>query len=203
MKQAIAMVLIGLAALPAPASAQSKGLRLRGIRIEANAGSDRFSANETGGTKFGYGAAVGVDGEISRFVIGVEASYWRDSTRPTNCLTGGAGTFCSTADRDLGAAVRAGYAVSPALLLFGKAGVVRTRQREVFTSAGGLFYVNGQLVAAPPSTDARFREDGYELGGGVEYSLSRHFYADAQYVHSRYRNRTSRNRVMAGLGYRF
>ena len=81
--------------------------------------------------------------------------------------------------------------------------MVRTRQREVFTSAGGLFYVNGQFVAAPPSSDARFREDGYELGGGVEFSLSRHFYADAQYVHSRYRNRTFRNRVMAGLGYRF
>lgn len=197
------IVLIGLAALPAPLSAQSASFGLRGIRVEANAGGDWYSAAGPRRTKFGYGASAGIDGEISRFVLGIEGSYWRDSKKPTTCLTGDAGTFCSTASGEFGAAVRAGYAVTPALLLFGKAGVVRTREREVFTSSGGLFVVNGQIVPGPPSTDMRFSENGYELGGGAEYALSSHFYADAQYVYSRYRNRTTRNRVMAGLGYRF
>ena len=76
MKQASAMVLMGLAALQRR-QRPVDGPRSARLRIEANAGSDHFSANETGRTKFGYGAAVGIDGEISRFVIGVEASYWR------------------------------------------------------------------------------------------------------------------------------
>lgn len=196
-------LLLALITAPAALSAQSTALGLRGVRVEANAGGDRFGSADAHRTNFGYGASAGIDAEVSHVVIGVEATYWRDSDSPTNCLVGGAGTFCSTAGRELGAAIRAGVAVTPALLLFGKAGVVRTRQREVFTSAGGLFYVNGQFVPAPPSTDTRFDEGGYQLGGGAEYSLSSHVYADAQFVHSRYRNRTTRNRIMAGLGYRF
>lgn len=200
------LFLIGFCALPtltAPLHAQSAGIQLRGVRVEANAGGDRYSSSGTHRNKFGYGATVGVDAELSRFVIGVEGSYWRDSNQPVNCLTGGAGTFCNSTGREFGAAVRAGYEFAPGLLLFGKAGLVRDRQRNVFTSSGGIFIVNGQIVPGPPSTDMRFSESGYEVGGGLEYSLTSHFYADGQYVYSRYRNHTSRNRVMAGLGYRF
>lgn len=197
------IMLATLGVVSAPLHAQSAGIGLRGIRIEANAGSDRYSSSGTDRTKFGYGAIVGADTEFSRFVIGVEGSYWRDSKRTTNCLTGGAGTFCNSTGRELGAAVRAGYAFTPQLLVFGKAGLVRDQQRNIFTSNGETFFVNGQLVAGPPSSDTRFNESGYELGGGLEYSLASHFYGDAQYVYSRYRNQTTRNRIMLGLGYRF
>ena len=189
--------------LAAPLHAQSAGFALRGLRIEANAGGDRYNSSNTHRTKFGYGATIGADAEINRFVLGVEGSYWRESKEPVNCLTGGAGTFCNLTGRELGAAVRAGYEVAPGFLLFGKAGLVRDKQRNVFTSAGGLFVVNGQIVPGPPSTDTRFTESGYEVGGGLEYSFGGHFYADGQYVYSRYRNHTARNRLMAGLGYRF
>lgn len=196
--------LLALSAAAAPLQAQSTGLALRGIRVEANAGGDRYSSSGTHRTKLGYGATIGADVEISNVVLGVEGSYWRDSKRVTNCLTGGAGTFCnSSGQRELGAAVRAGYAFSPQLLIFGKAGIVRDRQRNVFTSSGSTFYLNGQFVPAPPSTDTRFSESGYELGGGLEYTMTSHFYGDAQYVYSRYRNHTVRNRVMLGVGYRF
>ena len=194
---------VGFCALTAPLHAQSTGFRLRGVRVEANAGGDRYSSSGTHSNKFGYGATVGVDAEFSRFVIGVEGSYWRDSKQPINCLTGDAGTFCNSAAREFGGAVRAGYEFAPGLLVFGKAGLVRDRQRNVFTSSGGDFIVDGQIVPGPPSTDMRFSESGYEVGGGLEYSLTSHFYADGQYVYSRYRNQTSRNRIMAGLGYRF
>lgn len=191
------------ATMPAALNAQSMDVSLRGFRIEANAGVDRFGSADTHRSKFGYGATAGVDANVGPLVVGVEGSYWRDSNKPVNCLTGDAGTFCSTAYGELGAAVRAGFAISPALLVFGKAGVVRTREREVFTSAGGPFYVDGEFVPAPPSTDIRFSESGYELGGGAEFALSPHVYANAQYVYSHYRDRTTRSRVMAGVGYRF
>ena len=197
-----ALTISGISA--APALAQSQGLGLRGFRIEANAGSDRYKAADGDQSKFGYGATVGIDTQISRFVIGVEGSYWRDSRRVTNCVTGGAGSFCSSSgQRELGAAARAGFLVTPQLLLFGKGGFVRDRQREVFTSNGQTFYVDGRFIAGPNSSDIRFNESGYEVGGGIEYSLMSHVYADAQYVYSRYRNHNSRNRLMTGIGYRF
>lgn len=194
----------GSACLSAPLHAQAMNVGLRGFRVEANAGGDRFRSADDRRTKFGYGATVGIDASISRIVLGVEGSYWRDSKRITNCLVGGAGTFCSSSgQRELGAAVRAGFEFTPQLLAFGKVGYVRDRQREIFTSNGQTFYVNGQFVPGPPSSDTRFSERGYEVGGGLEYSLPNHIYADAQYVYSRYRNHTKRDRVMLGLGYRF
>ena len=101
------------------------------------------------------------------------------------------------------ASTSAGYAFTPQLLLFGKLGYVHDRQHNVFTSSGGTFFVNGQIVPGPPSSESRFGQSGFETGGGVEYSLANHFYADAQYIYSKYRNHTVRNRVMLGVGYRF
>lgn len=204
MRKSLLVMLAGFGAVSAPVQAQSNGFMFRGVRIEANGGADRFSSSGTHRTKFGYGATAGADVQMSHFVLGVEGSYWRDAKRITNCITGGAGTFCnSTGGQELGAALRAGYEFTPRLLLFGKLGYVRDRQRNVFTSSGGTFFVNGQFVPGPPSSDSKFGQSGFETGGGLEYSLASHFYADAQYVYSRYRNHTVRNRVMLGLGYRF
>jgi outer membrane immunogenic protein len=200
----ILLAAFAAAAAAVPVEAQTSGFVFRGVRIEANAGPDRYSSSDTHRTKFGYGASAGADIQMNRFVLGLEGSYWRDEKHITNCVTGGAGTFCnSSGGQELGAAVRAGYAFTPQLLLFGKLGYVRDRQRNVFTSSGGPFFVNGEIVPGPPSSDSRFGQSGYEAGGGVEYSLARHFYADAQYVYSKYRNHSVRNRVMLGVGYRF
>lgn len=204
MHPSIYTALIGTAVVSAPLHAQASAVALRGFRVEANAGTDRFHSADTRRSKFGYGATIGADVSISRLVLGVEGSYWRDSGKITNCLTGGAGTFCSTSgQRELGAAVRAGFAITPQLLAFGKVGYVSDRQREIFTSSGQTFYVNGQFVAGPPSSDLKFDESGYDVGGGLEYTFQNHVFADAQYVHARYRNRNSRDRAMLGVGYRF
>src|SRR6476646_9520559 len=97
MRISMMVLLTGLGALSVPVHAQSTGLSIRGIRIEANAGGERYGSSGTHRTKFGYGGTIGADAEISSFVIGVEGSYWRDSETPTNCLGGGTGTFCNSA----------------------------------------------------------------------------------------------------------
>lgn len=204
MRKSVILGLIATAGFAAPLQAQSTGLQFRGFRVEANAGSDRFGSADSHRSKLGYGATIGADAAIGRFVLGVEGSYWRDSKRATNCLTGDAGTFCSSSgQREFGAAVRAGVEITPQLMAFGKLGYVRDRQHEVFTSSGQTFYVDGVFVPGPPSSDLRFSQNGYEFGGGLEYSLQSHIYVSGQYVHSRYRNHTDRDRLMAGLGYRF
>lgn len=205
MRTRIALAVCGIAiGLTAPAQAQDSDVSLRGIRIEANAGGDRLRSAFTHDNSFGYGGTIGFDGMIGdRFVVGAEGSVWRPENDETNCATGPAGTFCNTSRYELGAAVRAGYLVTPRLLVFGKGGYAFDNQRNVFTSSNALFYQNGTIVQAPASFTREPAGSGYQVGGGAEYSFTDMFYVNAQYVYSRYDNDTSRQRVMAGVGVRF
>lgn len=171
----------------------------RGIRVEGNAGWDQFRSQGTHHSKFGYGATVGFDGQIGdRIVIGPEASYWRANKWSENCTPGNiGGTVCNKSFEEYGAAVRVGYLVTPGLLVFGKGGYVSNEQRKRFTAPVGetSFYDH-------------YRTDGYQYGGGVEFSLDQFhtplpIYVNAQYVRSQYNDHTARQRVMGGIGIRF
>ena len=173
----------------------------RGFRVEGNVGGDRFQSQGTHNDKFGYGATIGFDGQIGeRIVVGPEASFWRPGNGSENCTAGvNGGAVCHKAFEEYGVAIRAGYLVTPSLLVFGKGGYVSNEQRKSFVPAAGSgeagYYNHG-------------RTDGYQVGGGVEYSLtSLHtplpVYVNAQYVYSNYQDHTSRQRVMAGVGVRF
>lgn len=169
----------------------------RGIRVEGNFGGDRFQSNGKHDDHFGYGATVGFDGTIGqKIVIGPEASYWRSSHYGENC--GGLSNGDSTCDRSFhewGAAVRVGYLPRPDLLLFAKGGYVNSGQDTRLEGPTGA-----QLAYSKSSTD------GYQVGGGVEYTVTHGrlpVYVNAQYVYSNYDNHTSRQRVMGGIGVRF
>jgi outer membrane immunogenic protein len=131
-------------------------------------------------------------------VIGPEATYWRASNWSQNCSGGDiGGSICHKSFEEFGAAIRAGYLVTPSVLVFGKGGYVSNEQRKRFDAPVGetSYYNHG-------------RADGYQVGGGVEYSLTQvslplPVYVDAQYVYSRYDDHTSRQRLMAGVGVRF
>ncbi|MCA1653757.1 MAG: outer membrane protein [Sphingomicrobium sp.] len=200
------LALPALLLLPQAAQSQTTPFNpYRGFRVEVNAGGDRFQAQGTHRNRFGYGASAGFDGLVTdHFLFGVEASYWRTRHGNEICTTDASGsTLCDRSGRELGAAFRAGFLVTPSLLIFGKAGFVKNRQSGSFVSPNGLFYINGRIVGPGYSISDRRNIDGYQLGGGIEYSLMRHVYVDAQYVRSRYDDRTSRQRVMAGVGVRF
>jgi outer membrane immunogenic protein len=197
---AVAAVTLGAGAASAQdTTGQGTTTSFRGFRIEGDAGGDRFQSQGVHNDKFGYGATVGFDGQIgNHIVIGPEASYWRANNWSQNSTSGVVGGTVSTRSfEEYGAAVRAGYLVTPALLVFAKGGYVDNEQRRAFAAPAGetSFYDH-------------YRTDGYQVGGGVEYSLDKlhtplPLYMNVQYVYSNYDDHTARQRVMAGIGVRF
>ncbi|USI73669.1 outer membrane protein [Sphingomonas morindae] len=184
------------------ASAQSTDwttTSFRGFRLEGNAGGDRFQSQGQHNDKFGYGGTIGFDGQLGdKIVIGPEGSFWRSNKWNENCSGGvNGGSVCQKSFEEWAVAVRAGYLVTPNLLVFGKGGYAVNEQRKRFDAPVGetSYYNHG-------------RTTGYQVGGGVEYTLTQSFvpvpvYVNAQYVYSNYQDHTSRQRVMGGIGVRF
>jgi outer membrane immunogenic protein len=194
MRKILFAVGTAFALISGAASAQETSFR--GIRVEGNVGGDRYQSEGRHNDRLGYGATIGFDGQIGdRIVIGPEASYWRANKWTENCSGVTGGRLCDKSFEEYGAAVRAGFLASPRLLVFGKAGYVNNEQRKRFDA-----------TVPARSTYDHFRTDGYQVGGGVEYSIlesSTPVYVNAQYVFSRYDDHTSRQRVMMGVGVRF
>jgi hypothetical protein len=128
--------------------------------------------------------------------IPVEGSFWRpgNGNENTTGLADG-NSIDHKAFEEWGAAVRAGFLVSPQMLVFGKAGYVNGEQRRRIEGTTGATLVYDH-----------YRADGYQVGGGVEYTLTQgraQVYLNAQYVYSSYHGDSSRQRVMGGVGIRF
>jgi outer membrane immunogenic protein len=196
-----ALFAAGIAAQPAFAQegseVASNGTSFRGIRVEANAGGDRFQSEGNHNDKFGYGGTVGFDGTLGdRFVIGAEGSYWRPGNGNENCTGLADGnSICHKGFEDWGAAVRAGSLATPQLLVFAKGGYVNGEQRRRIDGPTGDTLVYDH-----------YKADGYQVGGGVEYTLTQGrlpVYVNAQYVYSDYHGHSARQRVMGGVGIRF
>ncbi|KTF69909.1 outer membrane protein [Sphingomonas sp. HT-1] len=196
---AAAALSLSATAAQAQETSSTNGTSFRGIRIEANAGGDRFQSQGNNNNKFGYGGTIGFDGQLGdRIVIGAEGSYWRANNWNENCSAGvQGGSVCHKSFEEYGAAVRAGVLATPQILIFAKGGYVVNEQRKRFDAPAGQtsFYDS-------------FNTAGYQVGGGVEYSLTGEesrmpVYANVQYVYSQYNDHTARQRVMAGVGLRF
>ncbi|WP_395397506.1 outer membrane beta-barrel protein [Novosphingobium sp. BL-8A] len=198
-----AVLIAGIASQPALAqddstpTTSSNGTTFRGIRVEGNIGADRFRSEGTHNDEFGYGGTIGFDGTFGeRIVIGAEGSYWRANNWNENCQgLPDDNSICHKAFEEWGAAVRAGYLVTPQLLVFAKGGYVNSEQRRRIDDPDGA-----QLVYD------HYRADGYQLGGGAEYTITQGrmpIYVNAQYVYSNYHGHTARQRLMGGVGIRF
>ncbi len=201
-----AVVASGIAAQPvmaqdtsadAPVVAEN-GTSFRGIRLEGNFGGDRFQSEGEHNDKFGYGGTVGFDGTLGeRIVIGAEGSYWRpgNGNENRNTALAAGNSIDHKAFEEWGAAVRAGVLVTPQFLVFGKAGYVNGEQRKRIEGPVGNTLVYDH-----------YRADGYQVGGGAEYTLTQGrlpVYVNAQYVYSNYSGNSGRQRVMGGIGVRF
>ncbi len=189
---------VGLAAVSsvqaqdASTSGSSNGTAFRGFRAEVQGGGDRFQSQGTHDDNVSWGGAVGYDGVIAdKWVVGPEFSYWHG--RGENVTPGVAGgEVAHKSFQELGVGVRGGYLVTPKILVYGIGGFVDNEQRKAFSGVDGAggFYNH-------------VHTDGYQLGGGVEYSLTHHVYTGLGYRYSNYDDHTTRQRIYASAGLRF
>jgi outer membrane immunogenic protein len=175
-----------------PDTTTTNNTAFRGFRAEVQLGGDRLQSQGTHDNKLSWGGAVGFDGVIAnKFVVGPEFSYWNG--RAENVSPGAAGgTVAHKSFQELGAGIRAGYLVTPKILVYGIGGYVDNEQRVAFSGVNGAggFYNH-------------FHTQGYQLGGGAEYSVVKNLYAGVGYRYSNYDDHTIRQRLYGSVGVRF
>ncbi|WP_129793602.1 outer membrane protein [Sphingosinicella sp. CPCC 101087] len=191
-KYLFAMILATTAATPALAqdSAPFSGLRTEGI-----IGYDTTDVEGENSDGITYGAQIGYDVQTRGAVFGVEGEI-ADSTID-ECVqdvdvTGD--QLCVEAGRDLYIGGRVGAAVSPRVLVYGKAGYTNARVRTDYedgTDSDTLDFSVGENL------------DGVRVGGGVEFAVGPNSYAKTEYRYSNYEQGFDRHQVVAGFGFRF
>lgn len=134
-----------------------------GVRAEVTAGLNDITASPDVNDVV-YGGAVGIDVPVGdKFTVGVEGNT-------SNILED---------ERQIGAAVRVGYAFSPNVLGFVKGGY--NNYRDVFS-----------------------RElDGATVGGGLEFAFSKNVYTKVEYKYSDFDQGVGSHAGLIGLGLRF
>ncbi len=127
-----------------------------GARVELNAGVNQ--------NDFNYGAALGYDLPLGdRATVGVDAV---------------ADNVFDRTGRELGVGARLGYALSPTVLAYGRAG-----------------YTNYDLVNT--------HLNGYNVGGGLNLRLAPNLYGNVEYRYTDLENRVSGHGARVGIGLRF
>lgn len=173
-------------ALAAPAQARD-GIRISGAalvgydEVELDADLDPELGFDEGDVDIGsegdvlYGVSVGVETKLGSGVFGVEAEY-ADSqvSRSAGDLLVDGDSARLSAGRDLYLGLRGGYWLSPRVLFYAKGGYTNAR----FTAR----YDDGDGSVTRDHTN----RDGFRLGAGVEYALTRNLGLRGEYRHSEY-----------------
>ena len=223
MKTVLAILAAGSAiAVASPALAQDDpGEAFTGPRVGVEVGYDHIrsgSSVDNDTTRdikqsidgIEYGGAIGYDVPVGeRLRVGAEASYagssasWDNNNNVPNTFNLGH----VRADREIYVGGRIGYVTSPRTMVYVKGGY--TNQR---------FHMEG--TDGTTDLSQRLDTDGYRVGAGIEYAVSRHGYIGAEYRYSNYSKGefdfngntpdssrfnidTDRHQVVATLGYRF
>lgn len=185
------------AALPAAAHAQTaQSVPHSGLRAEGLVGYDALTSGEDSDGVV-YGGAVGYDAAVGNITLGAEGEFTQSSIKGEqgNLLVNGDSARV-TLGRDLYVGGRVGLPVSPATLVYGKAGYTNARINTRYTSG---------TTTIRDKSDA----DGLRLGAGVEQKIGSQSYVKAEYRYSNYKEiedfdiDADRHQIMAGVGIRF
>lgn len=188
----------GAALLATPCTAQAAE-DFSGFRLEALGGYDHVSGGDDGDGKGGfvYGVAGGYDAALGRVRLGAEAEITDSTVRQRETIAGeGGGRFRSDLGRDLYLGVRAGYVLSPAAMIYAKAGYSNARMKTSFTSGAAI-------------TREAVNLDGFRAGAGIEVKIAPRFYVKGEYRYSHYGDQNGlevdadRHQLIAGVGVRF
>jgi outer membrane immunogenic protein len=170
---------------------------LRGFRAEGQAGVSSFSSEGRSKSKFGWGAAAGVDFDLGGFVLGAEGTFWWAPAE--NRGIDGPGEARHKTFQEWGVAGRAGFLATPSTLVYGKLGWVTNEQRKEFVPfLPGTTTVGGAVT--PGYYYHHFNAHGYQWGGGIEQNLTDMFYVKAEGRYSRYNDHTHTITGLLGLG---
>ncbi len=151
---------------------------------------------------FAYGAQLGYDFKVGEsFVVGAEAFLTGDTDK-LRWAVGPGQSVSFDGGRSFGLLARAGVLATPKTLIYAKGGWENGRFTLASTDAG---------VTERASTN----RDGWSLGAGVEQMLTDNVSARVEYRYTKFNSfgnddlsdgasaRVNRNRIMAGVNYRF
>lgn len=224
---AIALAGAALAATPAAAQDEFSGFRIEAVGGWDNLGvdydDDVFNGGKRDDDGFTIGAGAGYDVQMGQFVFGPEAEftestldreYQEQGLRPANPIaTPISATYNIEAGGDIYVGGRAGYAVSPNFLLYGKIGYSWHKLAIEGTGSdnGAAFTIDEQIDLG-----------GLRLGAGGEMNFTDSFYGKIEYRYSNYNEGdfdvrgananldplfegidVVRHQVMVGAGFRF
>jgi outer membrane immunogenic protein len=210
-----------------PAQAQDEAVAdFTGPRIEGHVGWDRVGLQNRDVRQFGGrgdfgpsdqdngfigGGELGFDAQIGGIVLGayVGADFSEAEERIETDFVH------LRADRNLYAGARAGFALSPGVMVYGKGGLSRGNLDVRFLANAPVAIQNAF------NNDDIEERDGWHFGGGIEMNMGSMFYGRFDYMHTRYERiplgslgrggttspvyeqRFTRNQVTAGVGLRF
>jgi len=152
--------------------AQANAEGLRGFRVEAQVGADRFHSEGNKNGKIGFGGAAGVDFDLGGFVLGPEITYWR-AFNENETIEGG-GLARRKSFQEWALALRAGVNVTPDTLIYGKAGYVRNEQRKEFIPIDAAGNLGG--ATTPGYYYDHYKTGGWQWGAGINQMLTDNVY---------------------------
>lgn len=187
MKKGLTVLLaaVSAAAVAAPAMAQDDRT-FTGPRVEALVGYDIVKPGSTVDIDNNdavdqsikdptYGVGAGFDFDFGGLVAGVEGEYLWPEARTNYNTTGftGFGVSNVEAGRELYAGVRAGVKVGSNALLYAK---------------GGYTNASFDVLASDNVTDTltNAKLDGWRVGAGAEYAITRNLFVKGEYRYSNY-----------------
>jgi outer membrane immunogenic protein len=198
-----------------PAFAQDDSGTFTGPRGEIHAGYDnvfaKVIATDSNGTSVAkggkdgvsYGGEVGYDLAVGQHItIGAYAGIEGSSTKDCTEVFGG-DEACLKAGRSITAGARLGFKVTEPLLMYLKAGYSNARLNVTYANGGANDFRLGRNF------------DGFHLGAGFEYAVTKHVYGKLDYTFTQYDDfnyaaggdsfsaNVQRSQVTAGVGFRF
>lgn len=189
-------ILYALASVAAVAAAPASA---EGFRAEVHGGWDHVRAdgpginNNNSDSGIVYGLGAGYDFRIAPKVeLGVDLSA--DLSSMEECETSvvlANDRACLDAGRDLAAAVRLGYKVSPKGTIYALAGYTNARFRFDYRTPAGATTRDGRNL------------DGFRLGAGYQHAFGKNMYGKVEYRYSNYEADVTRHQVLLGLGVNF
>jgi len=181
-----ALASVAVLAAAAPASAE-------GFRAEIHGGWDHARAAGEGDSGIVYGIGAGYDVAIGeKAEIGLDLSA--DLSSMKECETSSIvlnDRACLRAQRDLAAAIRLGYKVTPQGTIYALAGYSNARFRFDYTNPAGNTVRDSANL------------DGFRLGAGYQHGFGERTYGKVEYRYSNYENDVTRHQVLLGVGLNF